>query len=136
MNTKSRISPDTASRRHRLRVIVAMSLYLVVLLTCTHYLKHSALTGALRVLLALLPTLPVIWVMWSLFDFLRHADELQRRVHLESLSVAAGVTAFLSLTYGFLEEFAGFPHIAAWWTFVLIDMVWGAYGCVLWHRYK
>jgi hypothetical protein len=68
--------------------------------------------------------------------YLTQADELQRRVHLTSLSLAAGVTAFLTLTYGFLEDFAGFPHIPAWWTFVLIDLVWGASSCLLWYRYK
>lgn len=134
MNTK-RISPDKATRRYKVGVFVAMSLYVVVLFTCVHYLKTTP-PGALRYLLAILPTLPVIWVMWSLCVYLTHADELQRRVQLESLAVAAGVTACLTLTYGFLEEFAGLPHIPAWWTFVLIDLVWGATGCVLWRRYR
>ncbi|HEX2668277.1 MAG TPA: hypothetical protein VHP13_07875 [Gammaproteobacteria bacterium] len=135
MNTKPRLSPDAAARRHRTHVIVAMTLYLVTLLICTKLLKATP-PGALQITLALVPTLPVIWVMGSLYRFLMQADELQRRVHLEALAVAAGITAFFSLTYGFLEQFAGFPHIAAWWTFVLIDLVWGAYGCVLWCRYK
>lgn len=135
MNTKPRLSPDAAARRHRTHVLVAMSLYVLTLFICVKVLKTTP-PGNLRILLALLPTLPVIWVMWSLYVFLTRADELQRRVHLEALAVAAGITAFFSLTYGFLEQFAGFPHIAAWWTFVLIDLVWGAYGCVLWCRYK
>ena len=67
---------------------------------------------------------------------LSRTDELQRRVYLESLAIAAGVTAFLSLTYGFLEDFAGLPHIPAWWTFVLIGTVWGATSCLLWRRYQ
>lgn len=113
-----------------------MSLYVVLLLGSTYIIKHGAPSASMKVVLALIPTLPVIWVMWSLYVFLDHADELQRRVHLTSLSMAAGVTAFLTLTYGFLEDFAGFPHIPAWWTFVVIDLVWGATSCVLWCRYK
>ena len=136
MNTKPRISPDAAQRRQKLQVLVAMSLYVLLLLVCVHFLKHGAPSQPLRITLALIPTLPVIWVMWSLYVFLEHADELQRRVHLTSLSMAAGVTAFLTLTYGFLEEFAGFPHVPLWWTFVVIDLVWGATSCVLWCRYK
>jgi hypothetical protein len=112
-----------------------MSLYTVLILGCVYLIKHSQ-PGPLRYVLAILPTLPVIWVMWSLYVFLTRADELQRRLHLESLAVAAGVTAFLTLTYGFLEEFAGLPHIAAWWTFIVIDVVWGATHCILRYRYK
>jgi hypothetical protein len=136
MNTKPRINPDVAQRRQKFQVMVAMGFYVVLLLACVYIIKHAAPSEPLRIALALIPTLPVIWVMWSLYIFLEHADELQRRVHLTSLSMAAGVTAFLTLTYGFLEDFAGFPHIPAWWTFVIIDLVWGATSCVLWCRYK
>ena len=135
MNIQARINPEAAGRRQRIHVLVAMSLYVVVLFACIRYLKTTP-PGALRYALALLPTLPVIWVMWTMYVYLARADELQRRVHLEALSLAAGVTGFLCLTYGFLEDFAGLPHIPAWWTFVLMDAVWGAAGCVLWRRYK
>ncbi len=136
MNTKSRLNPDIAHRRHRVRVIVAMSIYVALLMGSVYFIKHGHPGPTLTVVLALLPTVPVIWVMWSLYVYLTQADELQRRVHLTSLSMAAGVTAFLTLTYGFLEDFAGFPHIPAWWTFVLIDIVWGVSSCLLWWRYK
>jgi hypothetical protein len=136
MNTSTRLNPDQAQRHHRLRVFVAMSLYVVLLFCSIHFIKQQHPTGPLLVALALLPTVPVVWVMWSLYVYLTQADELQRRVHLTSLSMAAGVTAFLTLTYGFLEDFAGFPHIPAWWTFVIIDLVWGATSCLLWYRYK
>jgi hypothetical protein len=130
------MNPDVAQRRQKRQVVIAMSFYAVLLLACAYAIKHAAPSEPVRIALALIPTLPVIWVMWSVYVFLEHADELQRRVHLTSLSMAAGVTAFLALTYGFLEDFAGFPHIPAWWTFVIIDVVWGATGCVLWRRYK
>jgi len=130
-----KLNPDLAKKRHQYQVLAAMSLYTVALLACMHFLRQDP-PAPLRVVLALLPTLPVVWVMWSVIRFLGQTDELQRRVHLEALAIAAGATAFLSLTYGFLEDFAGFPHVAAWWTFVLIDIVWAATGCVLWRRYK
>jgi len=135
MNTKPRLSPDAAYRHYNRNLWVAMSLYTVLILACVYLIKHSN-PGPWRYLLAVLPALPVIWVMWSLYKFLTRADELQRRLHLEALSVAAGVTALLTLTYGFLEDFAGLPHIPAWWTFVVIDIVWGATHCVLRNRYK
>lgn len=135
MKTNTAISPDYAAQRHKTHVRVAMSLYAVMLLACVYCIKHTP-PGPLHILLALLPTLPVIWVMWSWVVLISSTDELQRRVYLESLAIAAGVTAFLSLTYGFLEDFAGLPHIPAWWTFVLISGVSGATGCLLWRRYR
>ena len=135
MNTK--LNPDLAKKRHQWQVMGGMAVYGLLLMACMYLLRHGPALGlGPKVLLALLPTLPVVWVMWSVIRFLGQTDELQRRVHLESLAIAAGVTAFLTLTYGFLEEFAGLPHIAAWWTFVVIDMVWAFTGCVLWRRYR
>lgn len=133
MNIK--LSPDKAKKHHQRQVVVAMAVYCVALIASGHYLKLNPPQG-LKLLLAVLPTLPVIWVMLSVIRYLSQTDELQRRVHLESLAIAAGVTAFLTLTYGFLEAFAGLPHIEAWWTFVVIDLVWAGTGCVLWRRYK
>jgi len=135
MKTLSPLSPERAKKRYRVQMIAAMSIYVVAILTCVHYLKTTP-PGALKVTLALIPTLPVIWVMWALAVYLNRADELERRIHLTGLSVAAGVTALCTLVYGFLEDFAGFPHVPAWWYFVMIDMVWGASSCVLWKRYK
>lgn len=135
MKTNAAISPDAAAQHHKNLVKVAMSLYAVMLLACVYCIKRTP-PGPLHIVLALVPTLPVIWIMCSLVVFLSRTDELQRRVYLESLAVAAGVTAFLSLTYGFLEDFAGLPHIPAWWTFVLISTVSGATGCLLWRRYR
>lgn len=139
MKDAPRLTQEQLKRRYIRQVFIAMSVYVVVLFICVHYLKlapQNQPPGVLRIVLALAPTLPVVWVMWSLIGFISRTDELQRRVHIEALAIAAGVTAFLSLTYGFLEDFAGLPHIPAWWTFVLIDMVWGASSCVMWCRYK
>jgi FtsH-binding integral membrane protein len=97
MNTAALLVPDQAHRRHRMRVWVAMSLYLALLLGCVYLIKHQHPSEPLLVVLALLPTVPVIWLMWSLYVYLTQPDELQRRVHLTSLSMAAGVTAFLTL---------------------------------------
>lgn len=135
MSTLPRISPERAKRQYRTQLMAGMGINVVAILTCAHYLKSTS-PGPLKVTLAVLPTLPVIWIMWSLVVYLKRADELERRVHTEALSIAAGAVALFTLVYGFLEEFAAFPHVAAWWYFVAIDMVWGASCCVLWRRYK
>lgn len=135
MNTKTPISPDAASKRYQWQVVIAMLIYMAVVFICVKLLKHTP-PGPLRITLALLPALPVAWVMWSVIWYLKVADELQRRVHLESMAIAAGVTAFVSLTYGLLEDLAGFPMASAWWGFVILDLVWGVTVCILFRRYK
>jgi uncharacterized membrane protein len=135
MNTKTPISPDAAKWRYQWNVVVAMLIYCVVVLICVKLLKHMP-PGPLRIALALLPAVPVVWVLWSVIWYLRVADELQRRVHLESLAIAAGVTAFVSLTYGLLEQLGGFPMVTAWWGFIILDVVWGFTACILFRRYK
>ena len=135
MNSKPRISPSAANRRYQVHLIVAMLIYMALVFVSVTLLKTEH-APTVRTLLALMPALPIVWVMWAVIRYLGEADELQRRVHLEALSIAAGATAFLSLTYGLLEDLAGFPHFSAWWTFVVIDMIWGATSCILWRRYK
>ena len=135
MNAKPRITPAVANRRYQVHLVVAMVIYVVLVAISVNLLK-SGHSGTVRVLLALMPALPIVWVLWAVIRYLGEADELQRRVHLEALSIAAGAAAFLSLTYGLLEDLAGFPHFSAWWTFVVIDMIWGPTSCILWRRYK
>jgi hypothetical protein len=139
MKSKPELTPEQDKRRFNRQVFLAMSVYLVVLFICIHYLKlapQNAPPGAQRIVLALLPTLPVIWVMWSLIGLISRMDELHRRVNIEAFAIAAGLTAFLSLTYGFLEDFGGLPHFPAWWWFILIDFVWGGSTCLLLRRYR
>ena len=135
MNTKPRMTPAKANRRYQIEVVVAMLIYLLLMLAIVPVLRTQPPLPE-RVTLAILPALPVVWVMWAVIKYLGRADELQRRVLIESLAIAAGVTAFLSLSYGFLEDMAGFPHVPLWWVFMVIDLVWAASGCILWRRYK
>src|SRR5690348_4367747 len=133
MNTNPRMSPKKANRRYQTEVVVAMVMYMALMAAVVPTLKAQPPLPE-RVTLAILPVLPVVWVIWAVIKYLRRADELQRRVHIEALAIAAGVTAFLSLSYGFLEDMAGFPHIPLWWVFMVIDLVWAGAGCILWRR--
>ena len=128
-------SPTQAQRQVALQVIGASVAYLVLRVLCRHFLDGGA-EGGLRVALAALPALPVLWMLWSVHRYLSRADELHRRVHLEALGIAAGVTAAFSIVYGLLEESAGFPHLTARWAILLIGLSWVASGCVLWRRYR
>jgi hypothetical protein len=77
-----------------------------------------------RVPLALAPVIPAVVALWAYVRFLNRLDELQRRIQLEALALAAGGTALLTFSYGFLEN-VGFPHLSVIWVLPLMIALWG-----------
>lgn len=134
MNTTPVLSPKAVCRRYLWEVAAAMLAYMGAIMLSTRLL-HGSVTGPLKVLVALLPLLPLIFMFVAVIRFLRYTDEMLRRLHIQAFAIAAGVTAFLALTYGCLEM-AGFPRLSAWWTFFCIDMIWGFAVWMLERRYK
>jgi hypothetical protein len=67
--------------------------------------------------------------VWAIARHFRRMDEFVRMRSLESLAVAAAITAGLSLTYGFLES-AGFPKLSMFWVWGVMGLVWGAHACL------
>jgi phosphate/sulfate permease len=68
--------------------------------------------------------------------FVDAVDEFQRRIQSEAITISAGVVGFGSFAYGFLEEWAGFPHLPLIWVLPALIGVWGAAACVIRLRYK
>lgn len=134
MNQKPPLSPKAVCRRYLWEVAAAMLAYMGAIMLSTHLL-HGSVTGTPKVLIALLPLLPLVFMFMAVIRFVRYTDELLRRMHVQAFAIAAGVTAFLALTYGCLEM-AGLPRLSAWWTFFCIDVVWGLAVWVLERRYK
>ncbi len=56
-------------------------------------------------------------------------DEFVRLRSLESIAVAAAVTAGLTFTYGFLES-AGFPRLSMFWVWGIMGFTWGIHTCL------
>jgi hypothetical protein len=67
--------------------------------------------GIGRTLLLISPMIPVFVVIGVIARHFARVDEYQRRWMLESIAIAAGVTAGGTFTYGFFEN-AGFPHVS------------------------
>jgi hypothetical protein len=85
--------------------------------------------GTVRSLLLLLPMIPVMLMVWAIARHFARMDEFIRLRSLEGLSIAAAVTAGLTLTYGFLEG-AGFPRLSMIWIWPLMGAVWGLVVCL------
>jgi hypothetical protein len=90
---------------------------------------------AFRAPVALLPVIPAIFALVAYLRFLSRMDELGRRIQLEALAFSSGVTGFVTFTYGFLEENAGFSHLSYIWVFPLMIAMWGIGGAIASRRY-
>ena len=127
-----------ALRRRYLREFMpAMAAYVVTLFASVWLLRHVDEPG-LRALVALLPVPAIAMAMRAIVRYIRDADELQRRIELEAVSIA---TAFVSLGYlaaGFLQsaKVVDIPASAAMiWVFPLVCLVYGVAKAAVSRRY-
>jgi hypothetical protein len=122
MNQTSTNPTTAACRRYQRQLFLMTVAYLVVLFAAVEILKHVPV-GPLRYVIALAPLVPVALLVPIVVRYFRETDEFERRLQTESLAIAAGVTAMLSVTYGFLEV-GGLPHPSAWWTWCILMISW------------
>lgn len=111
-----------ANTRYRLELFSALLLYVAVLVGSISMARHVA-PGTARTLMLASPTIPVMLAVWAIARHFRRMDEYVRLRSLESIAIAAGVTAALSLTYGFLES-AGFPKLSMFWVWAVMGGTW------------
>jgi hypothetical protein len=118
----------TARRKYQLELLGAASAYALVLVGSMSVAK-SMPESPLRTLLLLTPAIPIALVIWVIARQFRRLDEFLRLRTLESLGIAAAVTAGLSLTYGFIEG-VGFPRLSMFWVWGVMGLVWGGLECL------
>ena len=111
------------NRRYKLELGAAMTLYIAVLYVALSFAKPME-PGLTRTLLLCAPALPILLAFWAIARHFRRMDEFLRLRSLESLALAAGVTAVLTFSYGFLET-AGFPKVSMFWVWGIMGSVWG-----------
>ncbi len=117
-----------ANSKYRVELFSAMLLYMAVLFGSIGLAKEME-PGATRTLLLVTPVVPLMLAVWAIARQFRRMDEFVRLRSLEGLAVAAGVTAGLSLTYGFLES-AGFPKLSMFWVWTVMGATWGLFACL------
>ena len=125
-------------RRYMREILPAMIGYVVAVFLSVWLLKRVD-APALRALIALLPVPGIALAMRAIVRRIRDADELQRRIEVEAVSLAA---AFVSLGYlaaGFLQraKVIDVPSSAAMiWVFPLVCLTFGVAKVVLGRRYR
>ena len=113
-------------RKYLREMMLSMGLYLVVL-TASLSVTKLLEPGLWRTVVGLAPALPIFIVVWVIGRQFQRMDEFQRLRALESIAVAAAVTAGLTFTYGFLES-AGFPKVSMFWVWGVMGITWGLHS--------
>ena len=116
------------TRQYRLELFSAMFAYMVALFGSI-YLSKGMDQGTARTLLLITPVVPLILAVWAIARHFGRMDEFMRLRSLESLAVAAAITAALSFSYGLLET-AGFPKQSMFWVWGVMGFAWGAHACL------
>jgi|SRR5579884_164092 len=124
---------DLAKRQYKVRFWIAMIAYVIVIWPITDAVGRTA--GSWKVVLALTPLIPIAAIFIFAVQMIRGIDELERQIHIEALAIAAGVTALVSVTYGFLEV-AHLPRPSAWFTYGLVMLSWAIATPFVSRKYK
>jgi hypothetical protein len=88
-------------KRYLREFIPAMSAY-VLLIVLYGILMPRTESALWRIVLAVLPLLPIMLVIRAIVRVIRDQDELERRIDLEAIAIAAMSTGFGYFSYGFL----------------------------------
>lgn len=124
-------------RRYTRELMLAMGLYVLVLCASVWLLKHVDAIW-LRAMIALLPVPPIGLALRAMVRYVRDTDELQRRIELEAISIAAVGVPLLYLTGGFLQSAAvvDIPaDVAMIWVFPLTCFGYGLAKAFVSRRY-
>jgi len=125
------------SRRYQREMWPAMGAYVAVMLVWKRLLGLVEATW-LRVLVALLPALLVLWVMRAFVRYVNDSDEMQRRIELESGSIAALLVSAIYLGAGLLQT-AGLidvpSKVAMIWVFPMLCIGYGITKVVISRRF-
>lgn len=136
MTCETEGASKVAAQRYRRAVGVAGALYLVCIFGGALAIRNAELPQWAVIVLSLLPVAPALMMLRAYIDFTRAMDEFQQRIQSEALLIASGVVVFGSFAYGFLEEWAGFPHLPLIWVFPAFCGVWGLATVFVRRRYK
>ena len=123
------------AKRYAREMLTAGVLYSIVVFAGA-FATRMDLPHWVIVVAAIVPIFPALLMLRAYITFVNGVDEFQRRIQSEAVMIAAGVTGFGSFTYGFLEEWAGFPHVPLIWVLPILIGSWGVALCFLRLKYK
>lgn len=124
-------------RRYMRELLGSMGAYVAVLFASAWLLKRVD-EPLLRALLAIAPVPPIAFALRAMVRYIRDTDEMQRRIELEAVSIAAAFVSMLYMTGGFLQsaKVIDVPSAAAMiWVFPLVCFSYGVAKALVARRY-
>lgn len=129
-------SMKAAGRRYTREMLTAAGLYSVLVFAGAYGVDQMNLPRWGIIAASLAPLLPALLMLRAYATYLSRIDEMQRRIQTDSILISAAIVGFGSFAYGFLEEWADFPHLPLIWVFPALIGIWGLAACVVRLRYK
>lgn len=114
---------------------LGMLFYLLLMGVALWTLQGVEGRGAFTLAVGLLPTLPLLLMMHGYLRMVRNQDELYRRVQLEAIAMASGITIVFCFTSWFLEITSQMPHVNIQWAGILLFFSYAASAGILMRRY-
>lgn len=131
-------APPALRKRYLREFLPAMAGYVVLLFLSLTLLKRVD-EPALRAMVALLPVPPVALAVRAIMRYIRDADELQRQIELEAVSMATALVSLLYMAGGFLQlaKVIDVPSgVAMIWVFPLVCAVYGLAKIAIARRFR
>lgn len=123
-----------ASKAYMVEFGSAMVAYVVILPVAMTFIEHYP-DSPWRFVLAMLPVVPLAFALLAMLRFFGRVDELARKIHLDAVAGAAGVTAIATFAYGMLEN-VGAPSLNMVYVFPFTIAVWGIGTAIASWRYR
>ncbi|HYD89012.1 MAG TPA: hypothetical protein VEA80_16165 [Vitreimonas sp.] len=129
-------SNKDAAKRYRRDIAISGAIYVALVFSAALAIREVELPQWAVIVLSLAPVAPALLMLRAYIVFTRSMDEFQRRLQSEALIIASAFVVFGSFAYGFLEEWADFPHVPLLWVFPAFSAVWGVATIFVRRRYK
>ncbi|HKZ10687.1 MAG TPA: hypothetical protein VJL61_08270 [Rhodanobacteraceae bacterium] len=88
--------------RWQVRVVLPTFVVYMVLMLYVWPMYSRIDVAWLKIIVVLLPLLPLAVVVWAMMRYMAHCDELERRLQLEAVGIAAAVVSLVSFALGLL----------------------------------
>ena len=122
---------SSASRRYKLRLAVAMGVYIVSLFAAEYLIARELVEGPLVWALALIPGLAVTGAFYAVaMLIIEQKDEFLRMLVVRQILVATGFALSIATVWGFLENFDLVPHVDSYWVGILWFLGFGIGGLI------
>jgi hypothetical protein len=136
MTCETEGASKAVGRRYMRDMAIAGGLYMALVIGGALVLRFVDPPQWARIVLALLPLAPVALILRAILVFINSIDEFQRRVQMEAVLISAGLTAFGTFAWGFLEEWADLPRLSVMWILPAMMLTWGVTVWLIRRRYK